>query len=88
MFYVKLYVYSLVDKLKYFYENARSYNKIYKWNTFVISKLKVLNSGEWSRKTIQMSLSGYSESSINSVRTFSCISDGYSKLKITTYDIN
>ena len=29
MFYVKLYVHSLVDKLKRFYENARCYNKIY-----------------------------------------------------------
>jgi len=30
VFYVKLYVYSLVDKLKWFYENALCYNKIYK----------------------------------------------------------
>ena len=29
VFYVKLYVHSLVDKLKWFYENARCYNKIY-----------------------------------------------------------
>ena len=29
MFYVKLYVHSLVDKLKWFYENARCYTKIY-----------------------------------------------------------
>ena len=29
LFYVKLYVHSLVDKLKRFYENARCYNKIY-----------------------------------------------------------
>jgi len=29
MFYVKLYVHSLVDKLKRFYENARCYNKIH-----------------------------------------------------------
>ena len=29
MFYVKLYVHSLVDKLKLFYENERCYNKIY-----------------------------------------------------------
>jgi len=29
MFYVKLYVHSLVDELKWFYENARCYNKIY-----------------------------------------------------------
>ena len=29
MFYVKLYVHSLADKLKRFYENARCYNKIY-----------------------------------------------------------
>ena len=28
MFYVKLYVHSFVDKLKWFYENARCYNKI------------------------------------------------------------
>ena len=28
MFYVKLYVHSLVDKFKWFYENARCYNKI------------------------------------------------------------
>jgi hypothetical protein len=35
-----------------------------------------------------MSLSGYIESSINSIRKFSSISDIYSKLKITTYDIN
>jgi len=28
MFYVKLYVHSLIDKLKWFYENARCYNKI------------------------------------------------------------
>jgi len=28
-FYMKLYVHSLVDKLKWFYENARCYNKIY-----------------------------------------------------------
>jgi len=26
---MKLYVHSLVDKLKWFYENARCYNKIY-----------------------------------------------------------
>jgi len=26
---MKLYVHSLVDKLKWFYENARRYNKIY-----------------------------------------------------------
>jgi len=30
VFYVKLYVHSLVDKSKWFYENARCYNKIYK----------------------------------------------------------
>ena len=30
LFYVKLYVHSLVDKLKWFYENARCYNKIYR----------------------------------------------------------
>ena len=35
MFYVKLYVHSLVDKLKRFYENARCYNKIYKPNDFL-----------------------------------------------------
>jgi len=29
VFYVKLYVHSLVDKLKWFYENARCNNKIY-----------------------------------------------------------
>ena len=29
VFYVKLYVHSLVDKLKWFYINARCYNKIY-----------------------------------------------------------
>ena len=29
MIYVKLYVHSLVDKLKWFYKNARCYNKIY-----------------------------------------------------------
>jgi len=29
VFYVKLYVHSLVDKLKWFYENAQCYNKIY-----------------------------------------------------------
>jgi len=29
VFYVKLYVHPLVDKLKRFYENARCYNKIY-----------------------------------------------------------
>ena len=29
VFYVKFYVHSLVDKLKWFYENARYYNKIY-----------------------------------------------------------
>ena len=29
VFYVKLYVHSLVDKLKWFYENARFYHKIY-----------------------------------------------------------
>jgi len=29
VFYMKLYVHSLVDKLKWFYENARCYNKIY-----------------------------------------------------------
>jgi len=28
LFYVKLYVHSLVDKLKWFYKNARCYNKI------------------------------------------------------------
>jgi len=31
VFYVKLYVHSLVDKLKWFYENARCYNKIYRY---------------------------------------------------------
>ena len=31
VFYVKLYVRSLVDKLKWFYENARRYNKIYSY---------------------------------------------------------
>jgi len=35
MFYVKLYVHSLVDKLKWFYENARWYNKIYNGWDFV-----------------------------------------------------
>jgi len=30
VFYVKLYVHSLVDKLKWFYENARCYSKIYR----------------------------------------------------------
>jgi len=29
MFYVKLYVHSLVEELKWFYENARCYNKIF-----------------------------------------------------------
>jgi len=29
VFYMKLYVHSLVDRLKWFYENARCYNKIY-----------------------------------------------------------
>jgi len=29
VFYVKLYVHSLVDNLKWLYENARCYNKIY-----------------------------------------------------------
>jgi len=29
VFYVKLYMHSLVDKLKCFYENTRCYNKIY-----------------------------------------------------------
>ena len=31
VFYVKLYMHLLVDKLKWFYENARCYNKIYMW---------------------------------------------------------
>jgi len=31
VFYMKLYVHSLVDKLKWFYDNARCYNKIYNY---------------------------------------------------------
>jgi len=49
VFYVKLYEHSLVDKLKWFYENARCYSKIYRpvthycfnqgfINTFVIAR--------------------------------------------------
>jgi len=35
VFYVKLYVHSLVDKLKLFYENARCYSKIYSRHFFL-----------------------------------------------------
>ena len=38
VFYVKLYVHSLVDKLKWFYKNARCYNKIYNLKTFTKAK--------------------------------------------------
>jgi len=34
VFYVKLYVHSLVDKLKWFYENTWCYNKIYRSHLF------------------------------------------------------
>jgi len=34
VFYVKLYVHSLVDKLKWFYKNAWCYNKIYQFSNF------------------------------------------------------
>jgi len=36
VFYVKLCVHSLVDKLKWFYENARCYNKIYNAVQFTV----------------------------------------------------
>jgi len=35
VFYVNLYVHSLVDNLKWFYDNARCYNKIFQVRTFL-----------------------------------------------------
>ena len=40
VFYVKLYVHSLVDKLKWFYENARCYNK--KYMSFVAQQIALV----------------------------------------------
>jgi len=38
VFYVKLYVHSLVDELKWFYENARCYNMVYSLKLLTILK--------------------------------------------------
>jgi len=51
VFYVKLYVQSLVDKLKWFYKNARCYNKIYTTN------YRLKRTGDFSKHILNLNSS-------------------------------
>jgi len=68
VFYVKLYVHSLVDKLKWFYENARYYNKIYRHCCVCSHRGSVIRGQEDSMKYRQVKSKGAADHAVKAYR--------------------